>query len=142
MKRLIILLAATGCITFANAQKISSKNIPASVKTSFQKQFPDVKNVHWEKEKANYEAGFKMKETDYSVLINPSGDIIETETGIGINELSPSVKEYVAKHYPGQQIKEAAKITDAKGTITYEAAIKGKDLIFDPSGKFIREQKD
>lgn len=142
MKKLAFLLAAIAIASFANAQKIQEKEVPALVKTGLQKQFPEAKKVKWEKEKDNYEAGFKMKETGYSVLINPSGSIIETETEISINSLSASVKDYVATHYPGQKIKEAAKITDANGVVTYEAEVDGKDLIFDHSGKFLKEVKD
>jgi hypothetical protein len=39
-------------------------------------------------------------------------------------------------------IENRPKITDAKGSITYEAELKGKDLIFDSKGKFIKETKD
>ncbi len=104
-----------------------------------QKQFPDAKNVKWGKEDSNYEAGFKVKETGYSVLLNASGNVIETEVAIGINSLGSPIKEYVAKNYPGHKIKEAAKITDARGIVTYEAEVNGKDLIFDNAGNFLKE---
>jgi hypothetical protein len=61
---------------------------------------------------------------------------------IKIDELPANAKAYVAKHYAGQKIKEAAKITDSKGVVTYEAEVKGKDLIFDNTGKFLKEVKD
>jgi len=46
------------------------------------------------------------------------------------------------KNIRAKKIKEAAKITDAKGVVTYEAEVTGKDLIFDASGKFLKEIKD
>ncbi|MBZ4192434.1 PepSY-like domain-containing protein [Niabella beijingensis] len=142
MKKLVFLLTAAAGITVVNAQKIQEKSIPASVKSGLQKQFPDVKNVKWENEDGNYEAGFKQQGTSYSVLLTLSGDIVETEIGMSADALAAPIKDYVAKNYPGQKIKEAAKITDAKGAVTYEAEVKGKDLIFDEAGKFIKEQKD
>ncbi len=39
-------------------------------------------------------------------------------------------------------MKEAAKITDAHGVVTYEAEVKGMDLLFDSAGKFLKEVKD
>ncbi|MFT3903872.1 MAG: PepSY-like domain-containing protein [Niabella sp.] len=142
MKKLVFLLTIMAGVSFANAQKIQEKGVPASVKAGLQKQFPNAKGVKWEKEKGNYEAGFKLNATDYSVLLNASGSVLETETAMAVNALPAPVKDYVAKHYPGKKIKEAAKITDAKGIVTYEAEVSGKDLIFDKSGKFIMAQKD
>lgn len=142
MKKLLFLLTAVAGITVANAQKIQEKSIPEPVKSGLQKRFPDVKNVKWEKEGGNYEAGFKQQGTNYSVLLTSAGDIIETEVGMAADALAAPIKDYVAKNYPGQKIKEAAKITDEKGMVTYEAEVKGKDLIFDDAGKFIKEQKD
>lgn len=142
MKKSAVLLAVVAGLSFANAQKIQKKEVPAAVKSALQKNYPNVKEIKWEKEKGNYEAGFKQNSTDYSVLLNASGSILETETGIAVNSLPASVKEYVAKHYPKNKIKESAKITDAKGVVTYEAEVGGKDLIFDSSGKFLKETED
>ena len=142
MKKLIFLLTAVASVSLANAQKVSDKEVPASVKTALQKNFPNAMELKWEKEKGNYEAEFEVAKTDYSVLIDASGNILETEVEIKIEELPANAKAYVAKHYVGQKIKEAARITDSKGIVTYEAEAKGKDLIFDNSGKFLKEVKD
>jgi hypothetical protein len=56
--------------------------------------------------------------------------------------LPKGVLEYVKANNQGQNIKEVAKITDAKGTVTYESEIKGMDLLFDSTGKFIKEIKN
>lgn len=142
MKKLVFLLVAVASVSFANAQKVSEKEVPAVVKSALQKSHSNAKDLKWEKEKSNYEAGFEVGETDYSVLIDASGKILETEMEIKINKLPANAKAYVAKHYAGQKIKEAAKITDSKGVVTYEAEVKVKDLIFDNSGKFLKEVKD
>ncbi|MDP3442950.1 MAG: PepSY-like domain-containing protein [Ignavibacteria bacterium] len=142
MKKLIFLLAAVASVSFASAQKVSDKDVPAVVKSTLQKNYPNAKELKWEKENSNYEAGFKIKQTDYSVLLAASGNIVETEVAIAITVLPTSVNTYVARNYPGKKIKEAAKITDAKGVITYEAEVNGKDLIFDNSGKFLKAIND
>jgi DNA gyrase/topoisomerase IV subunit A len=138
MKKSAILLGAMFAVSFANAQKVSDKEVPTVVKNTLQKSYPNAKEIKWEKEKANYEAEFEVNETDYSLLIDVSGNILETE----IDELPAKAKEYVSKNYAGQKIKETAKITDSKGVVTYEAEIKGKDLIFDSNGNFIKEVKE
>ena len=142
MKKILFLLISASSILFTHAQKINEKNVPPVVKATLQKQFPTAKNVIWEKEKENYEAGFKINETNYSALLTPAGDMIETEIEISVTALATSITNYIAKHYPKQKIKEAAKITNAKGEVTYEAEVNNKDLIFDHSGKFLKEIKD
>lgn len=142
MKKLTVLLAAVATAPLANAQKVFEKEVPVVVKSAFQKSYSNAKELKWEKEKSNYEAGFEIGETDYSVLIDGSGNIIETEVEISRDELSVDARNYITKNYPGKKIKEAAKITDAKGIVTYEAEVNGSDLIFDHSGKFLKAVKD
>ena len=142
MKKSVILLAAMFSLTFANAQKVSDKEVPTVVKSALQKSYPNAKEIKWEKEKANYEAGFEVSEKEYSLLIDASGKILETEMEIKMEELPANAKAFISKNYAGQKIKETAKITDSKGVVTYEAEVKGKDLIFDKNGNFIKEVKE
>ncbi len=123
------------------SQKMQEKDVPVSVKTALQKQYPKAAKVKWNKESDKYEAEFDLNKEETSVLIDASGNVIETEVEIEISKLPKGVAEYVKTNYKSS-IKEAAKITDAKGSITYEAEIKGKDIIFDSNGKFIKETKD
>jgi len=142
MKKLALMMVAAMITSLTFAQKLQEKGVPAPVKTAFQKQYPNAKETKWEKENDNYEADFEIEETDYSVLMDASGNILETELEISIDALPANVKNYVSKNYSGKKIKEAAKITDAKGTVTYEAEIKGKDLLFDSNGNFIKEETE
>jgi hypothetical protein len=138
MRKVIFVLLALVNVLLANAQKVSDKVVPVAVKSSLQKKYPNAKVLKWERENGNYKAAT----TDYSVLIDASGKILETETEIKKDELPANAKAHVAKYYAGQKIKETAKITDNKGMVTYEVEVKGKDLIFDNSGKFLKEVKD
>lgn len=141
MKNLIILLALAATCLQANAQKITEKEVPAAVKTSFAKLYPSATGVKWEKEKGLFEAEFKSNNVEQSVLFEANGQMAESEVEIAVKDLPPASQEYVKKHYPGQPIKEAAKITAANGTVTYEAEIKGMDILFDAKGNFIKESK-
>lgn len=132
---LIVSLAACG-------QKLSEADVPMVVKDAFKKANKDAREVKWEKEAANFEAEFEIGEVDQSVVFDATGQIIETEIEIKVDQLPSAVKDYVAKNYKDTKIKEATKITDSKGTVSYEAEIKGKDLIFDNNGKFIKEEAD
>jgi hypothetical protein len=69
-----------------------------------------------------------------SVVIDLKGNLLETEQEIPVNSLPEPITNYIATAYPGKKIAEAAKITDAKGTVTYEAEVGRKDVIFDANG--------
>ncbi|MCW5909879.1 MAG: PepSY-like domain-containing protein [Cyclobacteriaceae bacterium] len=138
MKQLAILLVAVMMASCTNAQKVKDKEVPAVVKSALQKSYPNAKELSWEKENGNHEASFEVDDTDYSLLIDTSGNILETEVEINIDELPAKAKEYISQNHAGQKIKEAAKITDSKGVVTYEAEIKGKDLIFDSNGDLLK----
>ncbi|MFT3910461.1 MAG: hypothetical protein QM737_13635 [Ferruginibacter sp.] len=142
MKKIILLLFVSAGVSFAHAQKIQQKDVPATVEKALHTQFPDAKNIKWEKEKADYEAGFKLNGIEYSVVINNSGSILETEVSINSNTLLAPISKYIAQNYPNKKIKEATKITDAKGVITYEVEINETDVIFDRTGNFLKEIKE
>ena len=141
MKKSTVTMLAMPFVTFSFAQKTQEKNVPANVKSTIQKNYPAAKSIKWDKEGDNYEASFDLNKTDNSVLLDVQGNIIETEIEITLVQLPNGILKYVSKHYAGKQAKEAAKITDAKGNVTYEVEIKGMDLIFDSNGKFIKEIK-
>lgn len=58
---------------------------------------------------------------------------------IPVNQLPANAAAYINKNYKGTKIKEAGKVTDASGKHMFEAEIKGKDLIFNEKGIFIKE---
>lgn len=141
MKTITVITLFSLGVSYANAQKITEAEVPASARATFVKQYPDIKSAKWEKEGANYEAEFDLKKVETSVLIDPSGSILETESEIKVSELPKEVSEYVTKNLLGKKIKEASKIIDTKGVITFEAEIDKVDYIFDAFGKLIKKNK-
>lgn len=141
MNRRLISTAIALCFlaTQLMAQHVKTSDVPAAVKTALSKKYPSATGVGWEKEKGNYEAnwGGQSKE-DNSVLFTPSGDFVEMVTAMPVNSLPAVVVTYVHAHYPGAKITEAGKVTDAKGKISYEAEVKGKDLRFDENGNYLK----
>lgn len=139
MKTLLIGIFGMGIVLTSCAQQSTT---PQVVKDAFKKQFPGAEEVKWNKEGVNFEASFEKNENDMSAVIDAKGNILETEVDIEINELPQAVQDYLAKNYAGKKINEAAKIVDAKGTLTYEAEIDKSDVLFDSNGNFIKVSKD
>jgi hypothetical protein len=132
-----VLVALAGS---AMAQDIKAKDVPAAVKEALAKKYPNTTKVSWEKEKGNYEANWGGKSgEDTSVQFTPAGAFVEEVNAIPVSQLPAPVAAYVKANYNGAKIKEAGKVTDAAGKHLFEAEIKGKDLLFDENGKFVKK---
>lgn len=142
MKNSILTCLALLFSSFVIAQSASKKDIPDIVKSTFLISYPDQTNVKWEKEKENYEASFTIGKTEHAILLDSNGNIIETEEEISVNKLPAKALAYIQKTYKNKKIKEAAIITDAHGTVTFEAQVTSIDLIFDKQGTYIKSIAD
>jgi hypothetical protein len=151
MKKYIILIViAATIIPSAFAQKKEKEEddnkgkkiaVPVVVKQSFARQYAGAV-ARWEKEDGKYEAEFKDKGLEMSVLYEANGAVAETEIEISVKELPAAAIAYVKTNYKDAKIKEASKITKANGTIYYEAEVKGEGLVFDTNGNLIKKEKD
>ena len=140
MKKIIVSIAAGFFLAggIACAQDLKSADVPAVVKTACMKKFPAAAKVSWEKEDGNFEANWGGKSgEDNSAMFTPAGTFVEIVKAIAIADLPAPVSVYIKAHKMGT-IKEAGRVTDAAGKITYEAEVKGKDLIFDEQGNFLK----
>lgn len=125
MKTIIIMLTMA-MASSSYAQKLNEGKVPDKVKTTLEKRYPEAEKVKWDKENQDYEASFEQGEVNYSVLLNTNGKVLETEGEIKINQLPDPVLAYMNTNYPKTKIKEAARIVDSSGTVTYEAESKEK----------------
>ena len=140
MKKTFVSMACFVCLTTGAlfAQDLKSADVPAVVKTACMKKFPQAAKVSWEKEDGNFEANWGGKSgEDNSAMFTLSGTFVEIVKAIAVSDLPKGVSQYVKTHNMGT-IKEAGRVTDAAGKITYEAEVKGKDLIFDENGNFLK----
>ncbi len=141
MKLLVLLIIMAAFITQAQAQKVNAKDVPAPVTNAFNVSHPNQKDVDWSKDGKNYEAEFDMNKEDVSITYDVTGKLLDTEVEMAASALPASIQTYVVKHYKDHEIKEASKTTDFNGVVTYEAQVKGMDLIFDANGNFIKSVK-
>ncbi len=143
MKRNILFVSLAAITFFSCSKKVA---VPDVVKTKFSTLYPDAKNVKWDKEDKQFEAGFKVNNTETSVVFDATGTLTETETAIPASALPPGILEYATQNLAGKKIEEAAKIVNASGKISYEAEVSGTDYIFDEAGNFLskkdKEDKD
>ena len=142
MKKIILVLAIAGICTQANAQKVKTSSVPVPVTTAFNKDHQTVKLVDWSlTDGNNYEASFKEGKVDTYVKYEASGNLLETKRAISGSELPAPVMSYVKQNYKEDEVKNAFKITEADGTITYKGTVKDMTLLFDSEGTFIKSIK-
>ena len=143
-KLLICTIAATMFAWSAVlAQKVKSALVPAKVASALKTKYPQAAKVTWEKEKGNYEANWGGKSgEDMSVVFTPAGVFVEQVEAISPTAMPANATSYLQNHYAGKKVAEAGKVTDAAGKITYEAEIKGTEIIFDDKGAFIKAGKE
>ncbi len=142
MKKIILICIAAGIILLsACSNSKSGSSTPEAVKAAFTKLYPGI-SAKWEAEDGKYEANFTWEKQEMSALFEANGEMVELEAEIPVSELPAAVTTYINTHYNAAKIKEAAKITLTAGGIQYEATIKGKNLLFDFTGNFIKEFND
>jgi Putative beta-lactamase-inhibitor-like, PepSY-like len=131
----LCLAASSGLI----AQHLPEAKVPSAVRSALAVKYPDAKGVGWEKEKGNFEANWgSASKEDNSVLFTPDGQFLEMVAAIPVTSLPPAVLSYLKEHYPASKVTEAGKISWPAGKTGYEAEVKGKDLVFDEKGIFIK----
>lgn len=118
--------------------------VPAVVLQAFAKDYPG-KKAKWDAEDQGFEAMFTVNGVEASASYSKTGHLESAEMEILVSELPAAAKAYALKNYSTYKLTEAAKMTDDKNVVTYEAEVKkdGKsmDLIFDANGSFIKQVK-
>lgn len=138
MKKLILLLAAATITSFTFAQKIEDKDVPAAVKTAFQKKYPNAKNAEWQKSGKHYKAMFENDNSQIAEILDGSGKMIKSNMKIKETDLPTKASQHISKQHPGEETKEMEKVIDGKGVVTYEVRMKEKNYYFDADGNFVK----
>lgn len=139
----VILGAFLACTMFAFASG-PSNDVPQKVKEAFAKKFPTAKKVKWDKEsETEWEAEFKMNNTEYSANFMADGTWTETEHEIDEKEIPAIVKKALSTNFPGYETEEVEISETAQGMV-YEFEIeKGEtemEVAIDASGKVVKQE--
>jgi uncharacterized membrane protein YkoI len=133
-----------GGAAISNAQDISPKDVPAAVKSAFQKAYPRATDIEWEIKNVNYEVEFDIGSADYKVLYTPAGKTVFVERDIALRQLPASIAKNIKSKYPQGRIDDVDQINTG-GKITYKIDIDGTpdvNVWYSADGKFIREVID
>jgi hypothetical protein len=142
MKKLFLMIAIAGFFMQANAQKLAEKEVPTAVTAAFYKAHPTLKDVDWSRDKEYYVAKYNVDKADICTYYDAPGKVIKAKMAIVTGALPAPVMEYVKKTYQEDEVKDAYKVTDSEGIVTYETKVKGMFLFFNSKGDFIKSVKD
>lgn len=145
MKKLLMLFVCIALVVSVSAANQKDDKIPAAAKSGFAAKFPTAQKAKWSIEKpGEFEAEFTQNGVETSALFDAKGNLLETESEIKENELPATVKAALAKDFSDYKLDEIEKVTDAKGTVSFEMeAAKGKDKLeisFDITGKLLKKE--
>jgi uncharacterized membrane protein YkoI len=154
-KAWVIAAMAASWVVFgqANAEEkeLNKSQVPKAVLEAFEKAYPHVKDVEYEKEIVNgqsaYELEYKTNNMEHEVLYSADGTLLQKEEEIEGETLPAPVKDAIRKAYPKAEIKEVEKVMKPDDTLTgYEVEIvtEGKEieLELNTQGRILREEKE
>ncbi|MGF7230524.1 hypothetical protein [Arachidicoccus sp.] len=132
---------AIAAISLTSIGACAQVHVPQMAKEAFMKAYPHVAHPKWETEKGNFEGNWKQNGYDHSAMFSPTGKFVGSETDINPKGLPAMAKDYMTKNVHAN-VKEVSLNKDAKGSITFEADVKGKAYIFDKGGNFLKVGED
>src|ERR1700722_8870350 len=111
-KMLLIAIMGVLAVTVRaqDADKISDKNVPQSVKASFDNQFPNSIVIDWKVKDGNYKATFTTGMKKHIAEFNNLGELISRGEKISKDELPTGVSEAVRQSFASSDIDEIYRI--------------------------------
>lgn len=135
----------------ADEEKIPLDKVPKPVLEAVKAKFPGATLVGAEKEKADgktvFEVKLKARGQAVEVTVTPEGKILTVEKVIEAKDVPKAVTEALEAKYPKATVKLIEEISKDDKVAAYEfqivtAAKKKLEVQFDPSGKFLEEEKN
>jgi len=141
MKKLILLVAVVLTAGISQAQDVKASSVPDVVISKFANLYPGTKAEQWKNINGNYETKFTNGGSKMCVVINTSGNVVETATMIKESELPKPAIDYIAKTYVKKKATDTRRITESGGNVKYEAVVEDSRVYFDNNGAFVKSEK-
>ena len=122
----IVLGMTTGLL--AQEKEVGAKNVPASVKSTFEKAYPTATVKKWEQEtrdgKPVYEAETLDGTVRRNVVYSPAGELVEVSESLAVDALPSAVVEAIKRQYSQSAIRSVDKITRREKSV-FEVTLRG-----------------
>jgi len=149
-KRIIFFILSILVISISNnsfAGKIAKSVVPKAIITSFEKEYPKAKKVHYVKEneggKSIFQIDFIMDNKELEALYNLDGTMIQLEEELKTKDIPADLLKAIKEEYPKSKVLEASKIYKNGKFSGYSVEIKtggnSIEIEFDSSNKIIKK---
>ena len=151
MTRTSTLLLATAALLIgsaASAQNLLPEQVPAPVKTAFDKAFTLPMDVEWSQKGTQYKVEFEtgLFFTDHEVWYDATGKVLRHEEEISASDLPAAVSAAIKSEFPGHRVDDTERITvDGVPSYVVELKIKGQPdwkVAYDANGKQLQKKQD
>ena len=142
------LLLVSSTNIFAQEKKISEKEVPATVMSTFHKAYPKAvikgTNTETERGKKYFEIESMEGSKHIDLLITAAGKIAEVEESIPVDQLPSPVMKTLEAKFKGLKIETAEKVTHG-AVSNYELVIESKagkhEVKLNAAGKLLKSEK-
>lgn len=121
------------------AQNLKEEEVPSHVREALAKRYPTATKLKWEREAGGFEGAYTAKGKEVSVYYSNDGVFLRTEFDLAVKKLPANIVQALNQVYPGNAIREAARIENASGSTSYKVLIdhNGQSyyIFLSPSGK-------
>ena len=144
-----VLCVLAGAMARADEEKVALDKVPKAVIDAVKAKFEgaELKSASTEKEgdKLIYEITLKHQGHSIDVSLTADGKIVSIEKTIDRKDLPKPVAEALDSKYPKATIKLVEEVTEGD-KVNYEVLLvtadkKEVEVVFDPSGKVVKEEK-
>ncbi|MGC4041088.1 MAG: hypothetical protein QM710_09975 [Flavobacterium sp.] len=149
MKKLVLIILFLGSFSLQAQNDGSQKPVEPTLQVAkaFEKDFPKTTPV-WRQEfdgdnntQLSYEADFSVNGTNMTAVYDALGNFKVLQIEMKPAEIPAKISKYMAKNYPKNNIKKAAKLMTNDNKVTYEIGItinsKWVDAVFNKEGDFL-----
>lgn len=144
MKKLFLFIGLFLGISAVYAQDLLPSQVPSLILNSFNRSFPDARDVDWEKEGKLYQVEFERQRRDHDVWLDEKGKIVRQKQDINPRALPQEVKRAVKTKYGNARIDDAEKIIDGNQTrykIEVDTRDGDREFYMDQKGQEINKRK-
>jgi len=120
-----------------------SKNQPAKVRSSFQRDYPNAQNVNWSKYRGDWTATFGNGAFRSTAIYHANGERRDTRTPVTKNEMPKTVLDSIFKKRPDTRLEDVIKVEipkSVKDIFRIKDIILGKPQFtyYDSDGKLVK----
>ena len=143
-KTLLAFCLAVGSVLSISAQekvKVSDKDLPTTVQTTFKSQYPEASDADWTIKEDKYKVHFKLNGNKQIAAYDKAGMLLSQGTEIKESELPVTVTTSTKALYANRAIDEVYKME--KNAVTqYLVKLKGEPktkILYSADGQVIKE---